>query len=456
MINRSRRAVSGPGQPGTTISRRGFLRTAVGGLVALPQLESLALGRALAAGGRGSGNAPTRMVFVYVPNGVIRRSFFPELEEPERAGSRELRLAPTLAPLEGLRSKVNLLSNLDRTFQQGTDVHAQCASCFLSSAAPYTVPDSAWPLERTLDQLIADQVGEETPFRSLELSCNSHKDNRESMYFDNISWFGTGHVAPSLRDPQLVYQRLFGAGSGRSSLRITDLVLEDARAMRKQLGGADVLKLEEYFDSVRSIELQIERLERTKSSMPPVAIEEPAPGLEVGLPRGEYIRLMGDLMVLALQTGLTRVATLMIAPERWNTPFMYEGVFKKPVSHHTMSHDPDQFRRGLEKIDLFNLQQLAYILERMDSIEEVGGGTLLDSSLVVYGAGLSNGASHRYDRLPILTAGSAGGRIETGRQLHSAPGTPLANLWLSCARLMGVEGERFADSTGELTGLLAS
>lgn len=431
----------------SSLNRRTFLRSATGAAMALPYLEGLA-----AAASRPALDPPTRIAFFYVPNGVIRRTFFPPGMKDRVPGEEKLRLTPTLAPLKGLAGKVNLLSNLDRVFQPGPDVHAQCASCFLSSAAPFTLPGSAWPLDRTLDQLIADRTAPHTPFRSLELSCNSHKDNRESMYFDNISWFGTGHVAPSLRDPRKVYRRLFGTGQHEQSLDITDLVLEDAAEMTRQLGRADKDKFEEYFESVRSIEKQIEKLEAAQAGMEPISMAEPEANGEDTLPRGKYIRLMGDLMVLALQTRLTQVATLMVAPERWNTPYTYEGVFEKPKSHHTMSHDPDQFGAGLEKIDLFNMRQFAHILRRMDSIEESNGKTLLDNSLITYGAGLSDGASHRYDRLPILTAGSAGGRIQTGRHLHHPDATPLANLWLSQARLMGLPLDRFADSTGELAG----
>lgn len=125
---------------------------------------------------------------------------------------------------------------MDRAYQEGTDVHAQCGSCFLSSATPYSVKESPYPLDRTLDQVIADQVGQETPFRTLEFSCNSHQDNKESIFFDNISWYGTDHVAPSMRDPRKAYQRLFGTQEVEAYQNITDLVLEDAKGLEKQLG----------------------------------------------------------------------------------------------------------------------------------------------------------------------------------------------------------------------------
>lgn len=171
-------------------------------------------------------------------------------------GLHPLKLTSTLKPLQRVHQHVSLITGLDRTFQIGTDVHAQCASCFLSSAAPFTVTSSAWPLQRTLDHVVADQIGTSTPFRTLELSCNSHRDNLESIYFDNISWYRTGHVAPSIRDPRKAYQRLFGTREIRELRNITDLVLDDARSLQKELSKSDRARFAEYFESVRTIELQ--------------------------------------------------------------------------------------------------------------------------------------------------------------------------------------------------------
>ena len=200
---------------------------------------------------------------------------------------------------------------MDRTFQQGTDVHAQCASCYLSSASPFEVKGSAWPLARTLDHLVADHIGGRTAFPTLEFSCNSHRDNKESIYFDNISWYGTGHVAPSVCDPGKMYRRLFGTSEIDRYRDITSLVLADAQDLKKRLGYADRQKFAEYFESIRAIETQMDRLESMKSELATVKLDEPT---EAHIPRGEYIRLMGDLMVVALQTGLTNVATFMIGP----------------------------------------------------------------------------------------------------------------------------------------------
>ena len=447
--------------------------------MALPWLESL--------GQAAQTKAPAlRCAWFYVPIGVVRRGFFPgeanaavpkftsnrkALTNDARipVGLRPLELTPTMKPLAKVKDKVTLITGMDRVFQSGTDVHAQCASCFLTSASPFSVTQSPYPQSRTLDHLVADSIGGNTPFQTLEFSCNSHRDNLESIQFDNISWYGTSHVAPSMRDPRKAYRRLFGTQEIRAYRNITDLVLEDARSLQRELGYSDQQKFNEYFDSIRGIEKQMDRLEQMKSKLANVKLDEPT---EAHLPRGEYIRLMGDLMVTALQTGLTNVATFMVGPERWNTPFLYETLFDKPRSHHGMSHNQGKFIEDLLKLDQFHMEQFAYLAEKMDNIEEANGTTLLDNIIFTYGSGLGDGATHQYSALPIILAGSGGGKLITGKHLNlsvtSGPipkkdgqyqknegGTPLANLWLTQAQVMGLKQKRYADSTGILPGLLA-
>jgi hypothetical protein len=340
---------------------------------------------------------------------------------------------------------------MDRTFQQGTDVHAQCASCYLSSAKPYTVKGSAWPIDRTLDHMVADHAGQDTPFSTLEFSCNSHRDNKESIHFDNISWYGTGHLAPSVRDPRKMYDRLFGTKQATRSSDVTSLVIEDARSLKRELSYSDGQKFAEYFDALRTIETQMKRLQDMKSELATVDFPEPP---ETYLPRGEYIRLMGDLMIVALQTGLTNVATFMIGPERWDTPFMFDSLFDKPRSHHQMSHNQTTFIDDLMRVDRFHMEQYFYILNRMDAIKEADGSSLLDNSLVTYGSGLGDGSTHQYNDLPIVVAGG-GRRVKSGQHINMPEGTPLANLWLTQAQLMGMEVDEFADSRGVIDSLLA-
>lgn len=410
------------------------------------------------------------MAHFYVPIGVVRRGFFPGEAEsvipkgnlgnvmkslgkqnPNFSVNPLGALTPTMEPLQGVKDKINLITGMDRTFQAGTDVHAQCASCYLSSAPPYTIEGTAWPLDRTLDHMVADVVGKKTPFSTLEFSCNSHRDNKESIYFDNISWYGTGHLAPSIRDPRKMYHRLFSTTEIDRYRDITDLVLDDARSMKKDLGYADGQKFAEYFDSIRSIETQMDRLEAMKGELSKVSFEEPP---EAYLPRGEYIRLMGDLMVVALQSGLTSVATFMVGPERWDTPYLFDGLFDKPMSHHGMSHNQTKMINQLLKVDRFHMEQYVYLLEKMDGIVEADGTTLLDNTLFTYGSGLGDGSTHQYNDLPIIMAGG-GKQVKSGQHINMPESTPLANLWLTQARMMGAKLERFAESTGEINAVKA-
>ena len=444
-----------------TTSRRKFLRGLGGVVLALPWMESIANATPEQA-------VAQRMAHFYVPIGVVRRGFFPGeaddiipkgnlgnvmkslgKQNPNLSVKPLGELTPTMQPLTPFKSKINLITGMDRTFQQGTDVHAQCASCYLSSAKPFTIKGTAWPLDRTLDHMVADHVGNTTPFPTLEFSCNSHQDNKESIYFDNISWYGTGHLAPSIRDPRKMYHRLFSIREVKRFRDVTDLVLEDARSLQKDLGYHDRHKFNEYFDSIRTIETQMSRLEKMKSELTKVDFDVPT---EAYLPRGEYIRLMGDLMVVALQTGLTNVATFMVGPERWDTPYMFEGLFAKPRSHHQMSHNQTKMIDDLLKVDLFHMEQYAYLLKKMDSIEQSDGTSLLDNTLFTYGSGLGDGSTHQYNDLPIIMAGG-GQRVKSNQHINMPDGTPLANLWLTQARLMGLQIDSFADSTGTIQQL---
>ena len=159
-------------------------------------------------------------------------------------------------------------------------------------------------------------------------------------------------------------------------------------------------------------------------------------------------------MVVALQTGLTNVATFMVGPERWDTPFKFESLFDKPRSHHQMSHNQTKMIDDLLKVDRFHMEQYVYLMEKMDSIEQADGSTLLDNTLFTYGSGLGDGSTHQYNDLPIIVSGG-GKRVASGRHINMPEGTPLANLWLTQARLLGIQMPRFADSTGTVAGLMA-
>lgn len=357
---------------------------------------------------------------------------------------------PTLSPLKNVADKVTLITGLYRVNVRGIDVHNQCSSCYLSSADPRGEIKSPYPMDRTLDHLIADKISHRTPIRSLELNCNTFKDLRESIYLDNISWYGPEHVATSMKDPRKVYRRLFR--TGKSEKDITDLILQDASNFERTLSRHDKDKMDEYFTSVREVEKQIEKLTKHYAMYERAEMKEPD---EVPMTRGEYIRMMGKLLVLAFQGDLTHVATFMLAPERWGTPQRFHELnFTK--SHHGLTHSQgrEDVKQTLVQVDRFYMELFAEVLEQLDAIQE-GEGTLLDHSMITLGSGLGDGKDHTMDELPIVVAGSANGRIKTGRVLNCPGKTPLANLWLSQAQLMGTGMKQFADSTGPLQGLLA-
>lgn len=419
-----------------TIGRREFLLGASGSMMALPWLE-------LHAGTNQWQEPALRFASFYSPMGFVRDHFFPE------KGNEDFLSMPTLNPLKKVGDKVSLITGLARVNVRGTDVHNQASSCYLSSQNPHGELKSPYPMDRTLDHLIADTISHRTPIRSLELNCNSFKDLKESIYLDNISWYGPEHVATSMKDPRQVYRRLFKTGN--SDKEITDLVLQDAANFKKDLGQQDRHKLEEYFESVREIEKQIEKLNRYYAVHEKTDLKEPGEG---PMTRGEYIRLMGKLLVVAFQSNLTHVATFMLAPERWGSPQNYHEL-KFTKSHHGLTHGQsnENVKKFLVQVDHFYVALFAEFLVQMDAIKE-GEGTLLDHSIVTLGSGLGDGEHHTMDELPIVMAGSANGKLKTGGIHHYPHDTPLANLWLLQAQLMGTGLKRFADSTGPLENLL--
>lgn len=420
------------------LSRRTFLR-GCGATLALPFLDIMA-SRTQAAS-----RPPIRTAFFYIPNGVVQSTW-----NPTETG-KGFQLSPTLEPLSPVRKKIAVYSNLDRIKVPGTDGHAQAGACWLSSAAPDELSPAGYPLKKTIDQIMAEEAGKQTAFRSLELSCNPYEDNKESVYFDNISWYGHGHVARSLRDPKAVFNRLFAVDEHASAGSILDLVLDDAKALNHSLGRNDQQKLDEYMDSVRTVETQIDRVKLRQKEIDQLNLLPPTKPWQA-MDRDEFIQVMGDLMILALQTDLTRVASLMTAPERWSTPLHVHGLFEKPVQHHGMTHNQsnEEALTKLKELDRFHVEQFARLVQKMDTIQE-GETTLLDNMMFTLGSGLSSGELHICTNLPTIIAGGGGGTIGLNQHLKSPEGTPIANLWLTMAQTMGVKIDQIADSTGALT-----
>lgn len=408
------------------MNRRHFLR-ASGVTLGLPFFESLAKAAPAAE--------PRRFAFLYTPNGYLQNRMLPETVAP---GLAPLNLTPTLAPLAKIRDELTFVTGLDRQFVPGTGVHAQAGSCWLTSSAPQETLDGGFPTNLTLDQLIARQIGSDTALPSLELSTNDFTDNKETKYFECVSWYGPGYAAGTEKNPRAVFQRLFGQSQGGPSRSILDAVLAQAHSLEKRLGGEDRETLGEYLESVRSTEQRIQRAEDAARRIGAPPLPEPA-----GIPekRSEYLRLMAELFIHAFRNDLTRVATLLVAPERWDNPTLYDGVFDKPQNHHVLTHTKgDEAKEQLAKIDLFHVDFYAHVVERLQA------AGLLESTTLVMGSGISDGDSHNYGDLQVLIAGGGWKR----GHFHFEGKRPLADLWLTMAQRAGVKAERFADSSGVL------
>jgi hypothetical protein len=448
------------------ISRRHFLRSS-GTSVSLPFLPSL-------SGAKGKAILPNKkLIMMYIPNGILRRYFFPGEEQAilpgfvggfnadktknkkrilNEPGIYPLEFTSSMRPLEKHKNDVTMVTGLDRTFKNGQDVHAQGASCYLTSVSPEqaSVKGMRHPNGRSLDQVIGDKVGHTSAFNTLEIGCNGFTAGKEDIFFDNISWYGPGKIAPSIRNPRKLYDRLFMADSYRNHVQdVTDLILADTKSLSRKLGNEDRDTLDGFVTMIRDIELRIDKLEKIIKG---TNLDQPKNEI---LPRGEYIRLQADLMLTAMQMGITNVSTFMIGPERWDASLMYEGVFPNPVQHHSMTHNQkkEAVAKELQKIDIFHLEQFAYVISRMKEMKEPDGTTLFDNSLVTYGAGLGDGATHQFFDLPMIVAGKGQGQIKQGRLIKCKSGTLNSNLWLTLANLMGLEIDSFSDSTGVISDL---
>ena len=450
--------------PASGLSRRRFLATTalrgLGTAVALPALGSLRTATAA-----GTSTPPNRMAFVYVPNGVHVDRWRP------RGDGRDYGVGPTLEPLAGLRDHFQVISGLaHRNGTAGPDGagdHARATATILTGMRPRKTSGADIRAGISVDQLAAQRIGYATRFPSLELSCD---DDRKSgscdsgyacAYSYNMSWRSETQPATPEANPRLVFERLFGAGTGEERARslaarrsarrsILDFVTDEARSLGRRLDAPDRRKLDEYLTGVRDIEMQIARFDRLPVPTVPDADlpDGPPPSY------GEHMRLMADMLALAFQTDSTRVATLMFAHDGSNRTFPEIGVGD---GHHSISHhqdDADKLEK-IARIDRFYAEQFAYFLELLASAREADGSCVLDHSMVVYASGLSDGNSHRHDDLPVILAGGAGGRLAAGRHLRLDGERPMSDLFVTMLDLVGAPVERFGDSSGRLDEVLA-
>ncbi len=442
-----------------TISRRTALK-GLGVSIALPVLEAMRPGMAR-AGSADRAHTPLRVAFVYVPNGVHMPDWTP------RAGAG-LELPPILEPLRAVKDELLVLSGLSlnpaRALGDGGGDHARAMASFLTGRHPRKTDGADLQAGISVDQLAAREVGGSTRFPSLEIGCEGGRNAGECdhgyscAYQSNLSWRGDATPVAKQINPRLVFDRLFGAPPGaaagvdleradRRRKSVLDFVGENARRISRSLGSADRRKLDEYLSGLRDVE---RRIDAARPRLTVGGLKLPRP---LGIPADyrDHLRLMADLLALAFQCDLTRIATFVFANDGSNRSYPAIGV---PDGHHDLSHhggDPAKQRR-IRAINRFHVEQLAYLLAKLRSIPE-GTGSLLDHCLIVYGSGISDGNAHSHDELPILVAGRANGTVKTGRHVRYARETPLTNLYRSILERQGIHVPAFGDSTGRLTEL---
>ncbi|MBX7166203.1 MAG: DUF1552 domain-containing protein [Pirellulales bacterium] len=442
------------------LDRRTVLK-GLGTVVALPWLEAMTpSGRAAET----TAVAPRRAAFFFVPNGVHMPNWTPAEE------GAEFVLPPTLEPLAARQQDLLILSGLShdkaRANGDGPGDHARSAACFLTACQPFKTDGANLRAGVSVDQMIAQHLGARTRFPSLELGCDLGPQSGgcdsgySCAYSGNISWRTPNQPASKEIDPRLIFERLFGdvnrseAAESRARRQlfqksVLDFVLTDANRLRQKLGQADRRKLDEYLTAIREIETRLSATPLTEVNAEQLAEMTPPPGVPSDY--SAHARLIGDLLVLAFQGDLTRVATFMFANEGSNRSYAQIEV---PEGHHDLSHhgNDEAKQAKIAKINRYHMEQFAYIVERMKAIPE-GDSTLLDNSLLLYGSGIGDGNRHNHDDLPIMLVGRCGGALRTGRHVRYPNETPLANLFVSLLGCMDITAEKVGDSNGRLNDL---
>jgi hypothetical protein len=447
------------------LPRRTFLR-GLGATLALPVLDSMLPSLSAA----GPSKPPIRLGYVYTPNGIVGacdKSPRPFVWTPKMAGAN-VEFSPTMKALEPYREQLNVFSGLaqvtGRALGDGPGDHARATATFLTGVHPRKTGGADFQLGISADQVAAKALGKYTQLSSLELGLEPQPlaGNCDSGYtcaYMSMSWRGPTSPLPAEINPRAVFERLFGDGDSTdassratrlaSQKSVLDYVTASLSRLRMAVGSGDKRKLEEYLESVRDIERRIQLAEQQNLTMQLPSLERPGAVPDDYL---QYTRLMIDMQVIAWQTDMTRVASLMLGRDGSNRAYREIGISD---GHHSISHHQGDNERldKLIKIDELHVSMFAYLLERLRETPD-GDGTLLDHSLVLFGSSISESNIHTHDDLPIVLAGSANGQIKGNRHLVYRKETPLNNLFLNMFDLAGVpEVDSIGDSTGRLTDI---
>ena len=441
------------------LPRRTFLR-GVGASIALPLLDGMV--PALTALSKTAAAPIRRLGFFYVPNGMAMKYWVPPTE------GTGFDLPRTLEPLAAYRDQLSVLTGLaameayPRPGEGGGD-HARAAGSYLTGMHIKRTTAADVLAGVSADQIAARALADETQFASLELALESVEllgacdGTYACAYTNTIAWRTPTTPLPMENDPRALFERMFGTAASTDpearlarmhrDRSILDSVSDKAASLRGRLAAGDRLKLTEYLDAVRDVERRIQKAEEQVGREVPL-VDQPA-----GIPQDfvEHARLMFDMLALAYQTDLTRVSTFMIGREVSSRPYPEIGI---PDSHHPLSHhenDPGKLD-DLGRLNRYHVEQFRHLVEKLAATPD-GDGSLLDQSVLVYGAGISDSNTHFHDNLPIALVGGAAAGLKGGRHIRYPEKTPVTNLWMTLLDKQGVPSEQIGDSTGRVRHL---
>ncbi len=417
------------------LSRRRLLQGAGAG-IALPLLD------AMIPAATAQQQASLKLVFIYLPHGAVYDNW-----TPTGSGSN-FELSPILSPLQDFKSQLTIVSNLRNKPAEGPDPHAITAGTWLRCVPPgeYENPEAGI----SCDQVAARALGGETPFPSLELATNN---TNAASYTATFSFRTPTQPLPMEADPRKLYFRMFGQGETAQErdaitsekFSLLDQVLEDANSLNQQLGASDQIMMEEYLESIRAIELQMDKL--ASKDMSYINI----PDAPVGIPNNfpAHMQLMYDLMALAYQADLSRVVSFMSDREVSMRTFNHVGVSDAfhPLSHH--QNDPAKLER-LSRVQQWYVSAFSDFVKKLSDMPD-GDGSVLDHSILLFGSCMGDSNLHNNDKVPALLVGRGNGRLKGGQHLLYPQDTPLANLMFTILDRANVDLESFGDSTGLLS-----
>lgn len=420
--------------------------------MALPWLESL---HALQGNSNSATPFPKRFGVLFMGNGINEKHWKSE------GDGAEMKLSKTLSVLEPIKHKINVIDGLYLKMAMGQGIHPGQTGCLLSGAAIDKGP--IIHAGTTIDQMIANRVGQDTAQQSLVLACEQpmtgyHESNFSMAYSSHISWQSADSPVPNEVYPSLAWDSLFENRGSLRNLSILDRVKDRAGALERKISSTDKSKLDEYLTSVREVERRIEVTRKHKDvaddaakgrNRPAWTMDRPANGLPEDL--REHARLMCDIIAIAFQTDKSRVASLLLARD---LSALYYPFLNVKEGHHAASHD--NLSDGYERISSFHLSQLAYLAAKLDAMPE-GEGTVLDNSCLMFINNMWAGRMHDNLRLPIVLAGGLGGTLKTGRSLNylkaGNENRKLCSLYLSIMDRMDVKLDRFGDADSRLANL---